>query len=254
MPVIGSVNFHARVLRRCFSNSPTPSSPMQPVDPVAAAPLELADRQALGDRVGHQLVGLLLERLLLPTGQAVGLIGQHISVTRPRSSRLRAHPGLRASSASHPRVWPPGPRPDPPSRPWLRSSSDPTAHPAAAGGGPGPSPWRGPRPARSSPCRSRHSTPSIASAGIPAICSSSWRIRAATATGSDSVTSITSPSIVSAIGAASHLDPPCQEPFERTERTLPWTDGASRLGGVRMFDTSSTTSPAQPRKGDFSRR
>ncbi len=61
----------------------------QPVDPLTTTPLELADPQALGDRIGHQLVGLLLERLLLPTGQAVGLIGQHISVTGPERPVLQ---------------------------------------------------------------------------------------------------------------------------------------------------------------------
>jgi hypothetical protein len=55
----------------------------QPIHRPAAATLELAYREAIGDGVGHQPVGLVLERLLLRSRQPVGLASQHISMSDP---------------------------------------------------------------------------------------------------------------------------------------------------------------------------
>ena len=66
----------------------------QPIDRIAAAMLELAHRQALGDGLGHQLVGLVLERLLLRPREPVGLVGQHIGMTDPDVTVLERTEGF----------------------------------------------------------------------------------------------------------------------------------------------------------------
>ena len=74
---------------------------------MAAALLELGHRQAIADRVGHQLVGLGFERLPLRPRQPVGLTSQHVGMTDPRSPASRAPraPGIFCIASARLVAW-----------------------------------------------------------------------------------------------------------------------------------------------------